>query len=470
MKKMLWNMARVCALPPLRRGGQGGETSARRSRTRQLAAALALCLSGCAMPLAAQPAGPLRLEDALSIGLESSYGIRIARQTEALAEVSNTPGAAGMLPTAAFAATQSLATNNTQLKFFSGDERSVNGATTVNFNANVQLNWTLFDGMAMFVRRDRLAESAALQSVQTQREVAAAAYGITLAFYNVVIQQELYRVLEQNLTLSADRRQLAAGRLRVGAGSELALLQARVDFNTDSSALLRQELALTQSKARLNRLLLYDPGAPLEVQPGVPLDQTLSLDTLEAEIMSQNPELLAARANIRLSELAVREARADLLPSLNLNATLNFTRFTTEAGVLQSNRSYGPSAALVLSYPIFSAGARRRAIEGAAIGAEQASLRYESLRADLQSDLYLQYEAYRAALELIAIEAASLEIARSNAAITAGKYRLGAANELEVRQAQVNLVAAENRLLSARYTAKLAETDLRFLAGQLRVD
>ncbi|MDX1905659.1 MAG: TolC family protein [Bacteroidia bacterium] len=438
-----------------------------RHRLRRVLSSLALL---AAVGTSAAQSDTLTLEAALNTGLEASYGIRIARNNQSIATEANTPGAAGMLPTVGWTTGQNAAFNNTRLQFFSGEERVVNWARSLNFTTSVQLNWTLFDGFAMYVNRDRLTEFEALQPVLIRQQVAQTAYQITLAYYAIVNQEELLRVLRESLALSAERRQLATGKLRIGAGSELSLLQARVDFNTDSSAIVRQEALLRQSRARLNRLMLLPPDSQVNVVRYIPLNDQLTLATLENLTLTENPDLMLALADIRLAELDIRQARAGLYPSLNMSTGVGFSRSSNQAGVLQSNRGYGPSGALTLSYNLFDGGQVRRNISRSEYLLENRTFAYESLREDLRTDLYVQYQAYRSSLDLIGIEAANLEIARQTARIAAGKYRLGAANDLEVRQAQVNLVEAENRLLSARYAAKVAETDLLLLAGTLQGD
>jgi len=61
----------------------------------------------------------------------------------------------------------------------------------------------------------------------------------------------------------------------------------------------------------------------------------------------------------------------------------------------------------------------------------------------------------------------NLEIARENVEIAMERYRLGILTPLELREAQKAYIDAESRLISALYQAKVAETNLLKLTGQL---
>ena len=59
------------------------------------------------------------------------------------------------------------------------------------------------------------------------------------------------------------------------------------------------------------------------------------------------------------------------------------------------------------------------------------------------------------------------ELAKENVMIAFERYRLGVSTYLELRDAQQSLEAAYNRLISARYNTKVAETELLRLKGDL---
>lgn len=60
-----------------------------------------------------------------------------------------------------------------------------------------------------------------------------------------------------------------------------------------------------------------------------------------------------------------------------------------------------------------------------------------------------------------------MSFARRNLGIAQEKYKLGALNDLELRETQQKLMDAENRLLQANFQYKSAEIELLRISGQL---
>ena len=65
------------------------------------------------------------------------------------------------------------------------------------------------------------------------------------------------------------------------------------------------------------------------------------------------------------------------------------------------------------------------------------------------------------------MELANREVARENNEIAIERYRVGNSSPLELREAQINLLEANLRLLDAAYSIKTGEIDLLLIAGKL---
>lgn len=101
---------------------------------------------------------------------------------------------------------------------------------------------------------------------------------------------------------------------------------------------------------------------------------------------------------------------------------------------------------------------------------ERAGLAEADARARVESAFAESHAAWQASLSLLALETANVELARENAAIALERLRLGTIVPLELRAAQEKHLEAETRLVSARFEAKRAETDLLRLANRLISD
>ena len=89
----------------------------------------------------------LTLRKCLEIGLENNYDIRIVRNEKRISDNNATAANAGMVPTIDFEAGYSGALDNERTTPREGDAWSDNGIYDQTFNAGINLNWTIFDGL-----------------------------------------------------------------------------------------------------------------------------------------------------------------------------------------------------------------------------------------------------------------------------------------------------------------------------------
>jgi len=85
----------------------------------------------------------------------------------------------------------------------------------------------------------------------------------------------------------------------------------------------------------------------------------------------------------------------------------------------------------------------------------------------MKSDIYRSYNVYTNTKRLLEIEKNNFEVAVENSDIALERFRLGITSYLEFRDAQVNRLQAENRLIEALYNIKESEIELMRLAGKI---
>ena len=74
-------------------------------------------------------------------------------------------------------------------------------------------------------------------------------------YYDIVRQEQQLKNIEEQMTFSADRLQLAQYKLDIGVGIKPDVLQAQIDYNTQKAAQINQLSIIDQRKQDLNRLM-----------------------------------------------------------------------------------------------------------------------------------------------------------------------------------------------------------------------
>lgn len=409
----------------------------------------------------------LTAEEAVRIALEQNFGIRLARLDAESAAVLNSPGQAGMLPTVEGVGSYSIDNSSAKQTFFSGEVREVDNADARVLDAGVLLNWTVFDGMAMFATKDRLETMEVIGRTQLRQQLESTVYDVLASYYRLVQLRKGIAVEREGLRISRERLSIAEAGQRIGTASGLIVVQARLDLSTDSASVLDLQLQESVTRSRLNALLGRDPGTAVEVEGDVPDTESLDLVRLQQSARQANSTLQEARQYQIAADLNVKELRGALLPRVDVFANYGYTRSTSAVGFLQSNQSLGPAYGARLNIPIFNGLRNSQAVEVAKLQREQASLSTQQVQLDLEEQLLNAWSMYRTGQQRVALEEANLEGARTQADVALESYRLGAITAVELRDVQLGLIAASERLIIARYEAIMAQLQLKWLAGEL---
>ena len=272
------------------------------------------------------------------------------------------------------------------------------------------------------------------------------------------------------MQLSRERLRITEERFKIGSFSRLDLLQARVDFNADSSKYMSQHELVTASRIRINELLANDDlnGRLSICDSLIEVNSTLEWDRLEAETRAANASLLLAGHDNTLAELDLKSIRSRFYPYLNLTAGYGYTYNRFGNGATQSRGTLGLNAGVKLGFTIFD-GNRRREQRNARITIENTELTRQQLEQSLMANLSNFWQAYRNNLEVIQLETENLIAARENYEIAMERYLLGDLPGIEMREAQKSLLDAEERILTAQYNTKLCEISLQQISGNIGV-
>ena len=431
-----------------------------------------IALVGGPPPAAAQEAAPgdtLRLSDVVRVALERNYQVQVARNDVDIAANDYAVGNANFLPTLSLGGGYNGTISNTRQQFISGDPQDVTGAQSTRYTADSQLEWTLFDGLGRFATYNRLEAQLSEQQADTDALVESVLADVVLTYYDVARQQQQLQVLQEAVDISEERLRIAELRREVGSASDLEVRQAQVDLNADRAAALRQDVALANTKATLNRLLARrGASTAFDVTDRIDVERGLDPDALLAAAKQQNPTLRRARRSVRVAEWEQREVRAERLPTLDATLGYGYARSESESGFLQSSRSYDLTYGFTLSFDVFDGFDRRRRLENATVRERTAELIVEDVRTQIQADLTSTYTSYQNRLALVALEQENLDAVAANVDLALERFELGEITSVELREVQEQFIQAESRLLTAQFEAKQAEITLLQLSGALR--
>ncbi len=412
----------------------------------------------------------LTIEDAIKIALEKNYSINIAKNENEIADNNFSIGNAGFLPSLDADGSYKKTTNSTKQNYLNGTIVDRTGAKSTNYTAGIGLNWTIFNGLKMFANFNRLKELKKVGETNLKAEVENNILKIISTYYDIVREQQVLEVLGQSIKISEERLRIAQDKKQLGSASKFDLLQAQVDLNEDKSSLLTEELKLRQAKILLNQLMGQDVNADYNVADTILINENLSLDDLKPLTNEHNSDLIIARQNKNISDSELKIARSDLFPVISLNAGYDFSKSTSEAGFVQSSKSFGFYYGATASINLFNGLNTKTAIENAEISKKINELNLSQVQNSVDAQLSNSFEQYKNSIKLVTLESENYKVAEENVAIGLERLKLGSTTPLEFRETQRQLINAKSRLVAAQYEAKNAETELLRISGQLIKD
>ena len=452
---------------------EGSDGSAKKNRKRKekrakggKAALATLAILFVAIPAGAQTK-TYTLEDCLNLGLERNYSVRIARGEQQIAENNASWGNAGFLPEVGLNAGYNAALSATRTTPREGARSTETGALNGAFSAGLDVSWTVFNGMSVQTNWKRLRQLEEMGRLAARITLEDFVAGLTAEYYNHIQETIRLRNYEYAVSLSRERFRIAEARYLLGNGSRPEVLQARVDFNADSSLYITQKERIATSRIRLNELMASpDLNEEFSVRDSlINIDESLLWDELYDRMMSASAELAHAQRSGALAGLDVKVVQSRSYPRLNFNAGYGYAANTYNKGGTRNRHSWGPDAGLSLGFTIFD-GNRRREIQNARIESDNALLRAAEIENSLKADLSTFWQAYRNNLQLLALERENLVSARQNYEAAHDLYLTGVLAGIELREAQKSLLDGEERLLVAQYNTKICEISLLQASGQ----
>ncbi len=271
----------------------------------------------------------------------------------------------------------------------------------------------------------------------------------------VEVQRSNVRVLEQTLKQTQDR-------FNVGEVTRTDVAQSEAQLAAGRTQLLTAESTLTTTRSNFRRIIGNEPVA---LAPGSPVDRFLpgSLPAAVELGLTQNPNVTSAMFGIDVSYLQVKVNEGALLPTVNLQASVQ-QAYEQQMTVY---RSFGASAVAQLNIPIYNGGGEYALIRQSKETLAQQRLVLEQQRDQTRANVVTawgQLVAGKAQVQSAQSQVTASEIALNGVREEA---KAGQRTTLDVLNAQQALVNARVALVTAQHDRVVASYSVLDKIGRL---
>ena len=340
----------------------------------------------------------------------------------------------------------------------------------------INSNWTVWNGNRNrnTIKLDKLS----VEQVQADSAITANNIQEQIAqlYVQILYSAEAIKVNKKSLETSKQNEQRGIAFVEVGKMSRADLAQLTSQRAQDEYLVIESESNLRNYKRQLKQLLQITNDEEFDIVVPTTTDEMVTqliptLQSVYEAALEQRPEIKRAKLGIESSNLSIKMAKAQRLPTIGVNAgaTTTTTSMSDNSWGTQLKNNFNLGAGVNVSIPIFDNRSAKTAINKALIQRENYMLDLK----DKQTALYSTIENYwlQAVNNQEKYKAAKIatQSAETSYEMLSGKFEQKLINIVELMQGRDALLKAQQNELQSKYLTLLNIDMLHFyMTGELK--
>lgn len=340
----------------------------------------------------------------------------------------------------------------------------------------ISSNWTVWNGgrntntIRLNEKAEELAELEAAVTANTIQEQIAQLY------VQILYSAEAIRVNKESLETSRMNEQRGEQFVKVGKMARAELAQLTSQRAQDEYNVVEAESNLRNYKRQLKQLLQitddeeFDVAIP-QTTDEMALEAIPQMQAVYESALANRPEIKNALLGIETSDLNIRQAKAQRMPTIGLQASAgtNTTSMSDNNWGSQLKTNFDLGAGVNVSIPLFDNRQTKTAVNKAKLQKQN----YELDLRDKQTTLYSTIENYwlQAMTNQEKFKAARIatESQQTSYELLSEQFRLGLKNIVDLMTGKDNLLRAQQNELQSKYMTILNIHLLKFYQdGELK--
>ena len=340
----------------------------------------------------------------------------------------------------------------------------------------INSNWNVWNGNRNrnTIKLDKLS----VEQVQADSAITANNIQEQIAqlYVQILYSAEAIKVNKKSLETSKQNEQRGIAFVEVGKMSRADLAQLTSQRAQDEYLVIESESNLRNYKRQLKQLLQITNDEEFDIVVPTTTDEMVTqliptLQSVYEAALEQRPEIKRAKLGIESSNLSIKMAKAQRLPTIGVNAgaTTTTTSMSDNSWGTQLKNNFNLGAGVNVSIPIFDNRSAKTAINKALIQRENYMLDLK----DKQTALYSTIENYwlQAVNNQEKYKAAKIatQSAETSYEMLSGKFEQKLINIVELMQGRDALLKAQQNELQSKYLTLLNIDMLHFyMTGELK--
>ena len=429
----------------------------------------------CGLTATAQDS--LSLSDAIQVGLENNFQIKIAAVSEKIAANNNNWNEAGRGPTVSLILRQNqlFNDNNNPASFINGQLLSATTTPTIN------ANWILFNGYRVNISKQQLGLLEEQTKENASLIVENVAQAIVLSYYRCVLEKQKLVLLENVLQKSREQKALAKQKQELGILTSFDFLQIENTFLDDSTNYLLSLANHQNSVRNLNLVLANNIDKEYVFTDSLTEAPTLaSLEIVENTMLSDNHQLKKEFINSQLIQNESKLYKSALYPLITMDAGLASSisvlaplgslkdKIQEEANTTRNmaiGGSYQAYINFTLAWTLFDGQNSRRNIQEALWRLEATDYKMQDIQQNMSNDLRKKHALYTTQKQITGVSVKKKETSKKSNDLGYDRWKNGLLNSFDFRTIQLGYMNAEIALLETYYNQWASYLEISRLSG-----
>ena len=423
-----------------------------------------VALMQCALSTIAQEKLALTLDQAIEIALSDNPTIQVAEQTIQLKKISDRETVMGLLPeasiTGAYTRTikkQTMVMNG--MKFQVGIPNQYQGGITVSLPVFAP---ALYKSMKLTKTDVELAVEQARASKQDLVNQ------VTKAFYQALLAQDSYAVLEKSFKQSEENYRIVNAKYEQGRVSEFDKISAEVQMRNLQPSVISARNGVELSKLQLLVLMNIEPETEFTLQGSLNDYEEIvfaGILTNETNSLENNSSLAQMDMNVKMLQQNLSLNKQSFAPTIALQFNYMYTCMANDFKFKDYEWNPYSNVSLSVSIPVFKyknfSTLKKTNIQ---ISQLMQNRDYTARQLAMQQQSYLN--SMNASAEQVSSNKEAIIQAQKGRDIAEKLYEVGRGTVLELNSAEVALTQAKLTYTQAIYDYLTAKADLEKLQGK----
>ncbi len=258
----------------------------------------------------------------------------------------------------------------------------------------------------------------------------------------------------------------ARQRFRVGQMTKLDVLNARSAYVMAVSQEASAESSLEDAREALFEILggYVKEDMPRIVEIPLRLPDPPAMEQWVRIAVENSQEILSSRKALQAATEAWQRANHARMPTLGLVAG---HAFNDNSGIRYGLKTVSNYLGVELSMSVYAGGGISAGAKAAEERMRQAEIALEQAQRSIAAQCRAAYRAVFSAIASVKAQQLLLRLRRQTLALVEEEAKAGRRTSLDVSDAQVDVLDAEDALLHAQYVYLLSHLELKKIAGQL---